>query len=71
MIDKWTHLHSGSNVKLLTLAAAAKQPSILPSPEQTRNSQLDKDLVNQHLVGCPCKTFEGRDCRRRVGPGPR
>ena len=39
MINKWTHLHSGSNVKLLTLAAAAKQPSILPSPEQTRYSQ--------------------------------
>ena len=38
MNDKWTHLHSGSNVKLLTLAAAAKQPSILPSPEQRRNS---------------------------------
>ena len=71
MIDKWTHLHSGSNVKLLTLAAAAKQPSILPSPEQTRTSYLGKDFVNQHLVGCPCKTFEGRDCRRRVGPGPR
>ena len=71
MIDKRTNLHSGSKVKLLTLAAAAKQPSILPSPEQTRNSHLDKDLVNQHLVGYPCKTFEGRDCRRRVGPGPR
>ena len=27
------HLHSGSRVKLLTLAAAAKQPSIFPSPD--------------------------------------
>ena len=31
------HLHSGSKVKLLTLAAAAKQPSILPSPKTGYN----------------------------------
>ena len=35
-MQKFINLHSGSRVKLLTLAAAAKQPSILPSPEREK-----------------------------------
>ena len=66
------YLHSGSRVKLLTLAAAAKQPSIFPPPDTWNNNERSVlKLVSPwpHLVGCLCRTFAGQDCKQRGGRG--
>ena len=65
-MQKFINLHSGSRVKLLTLAAAAKQPSILPSPEMTLEV-AGQYLFSPYLVGYLGRTFEGQDCKQRGG----